>query len=658
MMYDSIEFGRYLNSLREKSNISMAAVCDGICNTSTLSRIENGKKEVSKLVQDRLLGRLGVTSENFENMVFCDEYDRWKLMQEIVKLVQHEEMDRASALLDKMEKDLSIKKRRGIGDDLDAILEMQFYLCMKAQIRCYQNADGKEVGDLYYEALTQTITILKGKNVGKSAFEGRYFSVEEINLIIEYCRYMPVAKGLVCIRAVVEFIDERFTNKLAKAKVYPKAIYYLYLLEKRNGLDSQIKYKRLLKQATEAIECLRDALRSYYLCELLDMKMELIKCCAGSEISEWESVGADFDIMGHIDTDFEDRYGNTDEYSPESQYAWCRINRYVLEELYQRAGVKHYMCESSYIYVDTEVYCIEEIIRTRRKMLGMSLSKLSAGICSERTVSRMEKKASKTQRPIIHRLFVRLGLSGELNRIEIISSDAEVHEMFYQLRVHLNNREYCKAEELLNIIAARVDMGIAQNKQVFARIRASILYYSGKIDGRKYIDLIKEALEYTLPYSVAVADISKYMTNEELACFQNIMGTKLHNETEVRQCCNTLLMMYQSREDAISNYFDMYAFVMRLVASYMGDCGLYDDSDEKDNIIFVNSLFNRKMSPIAGSLYDMLWNDLRRKDKKIAMHRSIAYSDELKKCMILSTLIRRKEKFQFYCEKLKNHTEG
>ena len=44
MMYDSIEFGIYLNSLREKGDISMAAVCDGICNTSTLSRIENGKK--------------------------------------------------------------------------------------------------------------------------------------------------------------------------------------------------------------------------------------------------------------------------------------------------------------------------------------------------------------------------------------------------------------------------------------------------------------------------------------------------------------------------------------------------------------------------------------------------------------------------------------
>lgn len=656
MMYDSIEFGRYLNSLREKGDISMAAVCDGICNTSTLSRIENGKKEVSKLVQDRLLGRLGVTSENFENMVFCDEYDRWMLMQEIVKLIQHEEMDRAGALLDKIEKEWDIRKRSEAGDDLDAILELQFYLCMKAQIRCYQNADVKEVCALYKEALIQTITIFKGRNRGKSAFAGKYFSVEEINLIIEYCRYMPTADGLTCIRAVIGFIEERFTDKLAKAKVYPKAIYYLYLLEKRNGIENPRKYEHLLKLTTDAIECLRTALRSYYLCELLDTKQELIVSCVGDGIQEWEAAGENYDVIGHIGTDFEEKYGNTEEYSLEAQYAWCRINIYVLEELHNRAGVKSYMYESSYIYVDTEVYCIEDIIRIRRNMLGMSLSKLSAGICSERTVSRLEKKKAKTQRPIIHQLFVRLGLSGELNRIEIISSDAEVHEMFDQLRVCLNNREFDKVDELLNTITAKVDIGISQNKQVLLRTRACNMYRRGNIDGKEFIQLIKKALEFTLPYKMAIADSPKYMTNEELACIRNIMGTKLFDETEVGQCCETLLRMYEPMEDTINNCFDMYAFVMMAVASYMGDCGLYEKSDEKLNTIYDNSLHNRKLSAIMGCLYDMLWNDMQRKNKKIAMHRCIAYSDELKRCIVLSSIIINKRNYRFFCEKLNKYT--
>ncbi len=58
MVYDSYEFGKYLTELRRKYNVSMNVVCDGICDQSVMSRIENGEREVSKLVQDRLLGDL------------------------------------------------------------------------------------------------------------------------------------------------------------------------------------------------------------------------------------------------------------------------------------------------------------------------------------------------------------------------------------------------------------------------------------------------------------------------------------------------------------------------------------------------------------------------------------------------------------------------
>ena len=102
MVYDSYEFGKYLTELRRKYNVSMNVVCDGICDQSVMSRIENGESEVSKLVQDRLLGRLGVAPENFENMVFSDEYERWKVRQKIVNLIMNEKIDSAEELLEKM----------------------------------------------------------------------------------------------------------------------------------------------------------------------------------------------------------------------------------------------------------------------------------------------------------------------------------------------------------------------------------------------------------------------------------------------------------------------------------------------------------------------------------------------------------------------------
>lgn len=157
MVYDSYEFGKYLMELRRKDNISMSVICEGICDVSVMSRIENGEREVSKLVQDRLLGRLGVASENFENMVFSDEYERWKIRQRIIALIQQEKIEDADVLLEKMYKDNRLAGRRQSVEDLDAILEMQFYLAMKAQIRRCKNADDKELRKLYANALRQTV---------------------------------------------------------------------------------------------------------------------------------------------------------------------------------------------------------------------------------------------------------------------------------------------------------------------------------------------------------------------------------------------------------------------------------------------------------------------------------------------------------------------
>ena len=110
MVYDSYEFGKYLTELRRKYNVSMNVVCDGICDQSVMSRIENGEREVSKLVQDRLLGRLGVAPENFENMVFSDEYERWKVRQKIVNLIMNEKIDSAEELLEKMYSEKKARK--------------------------------------------------------------------------------------------------------------------------------------------------------------------------------------------------------------------------------------------------------------------------------------------------------------------------------------------------------------------------------------------------------------------------------------------------------------------------------------------------------------------------------------------------------------------
>lgn len=648
MVYDSYEFGKYLMQLRRKDNISMSVICDGICNVSTMSRIENGEKDVSKIVQDRLLGRLGVAPENFENMIFSDEYERWELRQKIISLIQHEEMDEAEQLLEHLEKSGKLFERSKSSEDLDAILELQFYLSMKAQISCYRCAGEKEIRKLYADALRQTVTGFEAKQGYHDFFANKRLSVEEINLLIEYGRYMPEARGVTFMRCIVEYIESLSLEKLAMAKVYPKAVYYLYLLEERKGINNDKKIRKLLQLVTDAIECLRDSLRLFYLCELLDIKMEIIKKLEGTNTDKWDLLTESLENDNLIDENYMKNYGNTTEYSPEAQYIWCRHIRAVLHDIYERCGIREDTFEYSYIYVDREAYCIEDVIRLRRNMLKMSMEKLSKDICSERTISRIERKLVKPQRRIVHQLFERLGLSGEFSRTEIISSDIDVYDILSEIRIYLNDGNYEKVDELISEMENNINSQISQNKQVALRLKACNMRVSKGIENGDFIKIIKEALECTIPYDVAISKNEKYMTNEEISCINNIMVTKDTRFKEVEECYNAMLYMYESKETMLNNWLCMYEFVMHPVASLSGDWGKYDLSDEKEQIIMYNTLLNRRLTIVNNAMYGMLWNDKMREKQGIAQHRNYMRMAELKRCAILSCFAKNPRQSRFY----------
>lgn len=654
MVYDSYEFGKYLTELRRKYNVSMNVVCDGICDQSVMSRIENGEREVSKLVQDRLLGRLGVAPENFENMVYADEYGYWKTRQEIISLIQHEKMDEADKLLEEMAVQEKLFESGDTAENIDINLKLQFYMAMKAQIRCYNGAGDAELKKMYADASRLTVSRMKDRGSVKEFFSNRRLAVDEINLLLEYWRYVSPEIGKRFIRGAIEYIDKARYELLTWAKIYPKAIYYLCLLEMKTGIQSERKINELMHLVTQAIECLRNAIRAFYLCELLDIKIELFRLTNKEKTLYWDTLIKDMEHDTLVDENYDTLFGNTAEYSMEAQYIWCRYTRNVLGEIYKRCGVREDTFEYSHIYVDREVYCIEDIIRIRRKMLNMSMYKLGDGICSERTISRIERKRTRPQCSNIHKLFEKLGLSGELSQSELISSNVKAQVLLQKFRISINYKNSEDVDNILNEIEHSVSLDVPQNRQMLKRVRAWILRDNKFITDEEFVAQIKSAMEYTLPYKVAVAkNKEKYMTIEEVSCMHDIFITKSSNIPESQECYKSLLEMYDDREEDINNCLSMYEHIMRPIASYMGDCGKYDNSDEKELFILQNSIRNRRLTVLYSSMYSMLWNDQQRAKNKMAMHRDIAYCGEIKSCIVLSCLGKNIGKNKFFSNILK-----
>lgn len=76
--------GLYIKKMREELDVKQEVLCHGICDRSTLSRIECGRQEPSYYTLKVLLQRLGISEERFQILMGPQEFEIAELQKEIV----------------------------------------------------------------------------------------------------------------------------------------------------------------------------------------------------------------------------------------------------------------------------------------------------------------------------------------------------------------------------------------------------------------------------------------------------------------------------------------------------------------------------------------------------------------------------------------------
>ena len=76
--------GEYIKRKREEKEIKQDELCYGICDRSTLSRIERGKQEPSYYILKALLQRLGISEDRCQILMGPQEFEISELQREIV----------------------------------------------------------------------------------------------------------------------------------------------------------------------------------------------------------------------------------------------------------------------------------------------------------------------------------------------------------------------------------------------------------------------------------------------------------------------------------------------------------------------------------------------------------------------------------------------
>ncbi len=612
-MNNDTYFFNFIQEIRKKQNLSIKQLCDGLCGQDTIDALESGKWTPDKLLQDFLLDRLGIGAEDYEHLLFSSDYKRWMDRQRILHHITYEDIRRAGKLL----------ARYLTNYDMKSPLEKQFYLSMRAQIRRMRDGGRAQLFALFAEAAALTIPASAQISLGNLIL-----SAQELNLLLEAEHYRPEGERIHRYLEIHEYIIKRDMDRWSLTKIYPKAVYFLCrfaLSEQSPACEPQM----LLKYCHQAIELLRDNERMYFLWELLTIQEQLVHILTRQLLQDGESIKAE-----GVEKIFHENL------------EW----KLQLECIYKEYKVPKETFEYCYLYVQKGVSCINDIIRIRRQMLGMNRRKLCEGICDEKTLGRLERKQTKSQRAIVEALLEKLGIPADFTRTELVTASQEARELMTKLRIYSNQKQWDKVERLQKEIKALVPMNIRYNQQAIMNKEILVQRKKDQLSNDAYLHQMKEVLELTLPFEAFIKDGPKYLTHEEQICIQNMMTYMEQNSPEFQTCIQRFTELYSPflENGLLETVTNIYELVMGNIESVWGNQNKYDQSDRYIEVLLIGCLRFRRPGALHAFLYDRWWNHDQRKQKGMSTTKILNDMEELKKCILFSKLTKSKNDLLFY----------
>lgn len=553
------DFAKLLKNIRTEEKVSLDQLAMGLMSASQLVKIENGERPINKNIRDRVLERLGIAKELYENLLDLCDFEEWDYKKKILSAIQNKKIEDAYCLLKEYKAHLRENDR----------INHQFILAMWGEVLKQEGASKEKIAECYRKAVILTIP-----DAEKVWSEKRPLSVLEMNLLLE--------------------------------------------TQTEN-----------LKICEKAIDKLRDAGRTYYLVELLEIEIQILETMPEDAVTE------------HLEKNGTDRINAKELMS-------------MIKNLYAEYEVPAYMQDCTYFYQQKWIFSMKDVLRTRREMFGLTQEQLCEGICSVKSLRRAEKGQTDMQRETLKKLLNRLGLSGQMQWSRLITSDREVIRMAEELADYINDRKFSVASKQLESLKSRIDLDIPQNKQYFLEKQALLEFEQGKVTREEFVKMEKEALECTLRAENLYRKENVYLTEREIICISN--SWKGMEEKEKRESINLILRLYDNYalNNGLSQAISVYEIVTEAAVNELGNSGEHVRAEEIDRKSIKVSLSCRRVWDIHYKIYDILWNEKEIQKKNKEKKRNMEMTDGLMKCISISHYVKQPFYEKIYREKMIN----
>ena len=443
-----LDIGRLLYGIRTKYQISVNDICRGICGVSTYCMYENDEMipdilSVNMFLDRMGFGILGLTAYISEKEVV---YFKWK--ESTRACIRNENYKKLVMLLEHMPTgNVSLNKK----------IREQYAWFIKGIVAEKDTADLKKATECYEKALECTCGFL----IKSQKIEGT-FSVREIHIYAIYlnllCKVNPKEKEEVISRfyQLMQYVNVHYVEEQQKVRIYPLLV-CLWGNLVIEGKDTEGSFEIFEK----TLELLRKQKSLYCLLEI--MRLHILV-----GLKEKRDMSKEQEDIKILQSFFEE-FG----YQAQSQIYVPQSNEIMLEHVGQ--------------YLSTE-----------RKKVNFTQEKISDGICSVESYSRIEN-GRKPTRNNYKALTEKIGTENRYY-IELVNTgniDALLlrREISYELFMEKNERLPELLEELKTVLGEKE---VAKNRQYLEFFQVSIEENTGRKTWNQCCDMFRNILSYTM----------------------------------------------------------------------------------------------------------------------------------------------------------------
>lgn len=520
--------GRFIGQLRDHEGVTLEQLSKGLCALSYLNKVENGDREIGKQMTDAFFQRLGKPAELFERILDHEEFVKWTRRQEIIALLRGGKAQEAASCAETY------------GETASGVLDRQFLQIVDIDCRALKGASAEELLPLVRDALQLT-----QPDFGKVPFDTLLLSQNEGRLLFAHLQLRETIEGSAAVaneyRTLVNYFKHKRYESRERVYLFPYVACRVIENEFREG-----HFEAALSVCEDALAELTREKRLFAYDRLLDWKQKL------------------FDAMGNPD----------------------KTPGKLLEQL---RLILRYAPRQAELLVPCEeqghVYCINQVIRDRRNLLGISQETLSEEACGARSVSRIENEERKVNRKNRKLLLRKVNMSGERYDYEIISDRYEDYLLRSELDRAITARETDKARELLAVLRNRIPDIPTNHQYCLAADLAIHSWLPKEHPDRTTQDdqerILKEAIKITLPEDIdliSMWETSVLSVNELMLLIS--YASNCRKQGNQQKSLTILTYIKRCLENAGTDmvfYEDLYTRVCTNIASILDDMGLQDE---------------------------------------------------------------------------------